>query len=208
VKSEAVLVDIASVKTQIAHAVESDPFGAGYLSIHPMFGPLRSFESRNICVVPHRANIQSIAFLNLLEKWKAKLIVMSAEEHDRNAAYVQSMTHAAILQITGTLQSAGLPLETMMALSTPVQRALLALCARIVSSDPALYWNIQAANPFAAQARRDYEKSWGVLSGIVDRSDAEAFKKLFKEIAEYLEPELPSLVELSEAIVEIARDER
>ena len=208
VKSDAVIVDIASIKTRIEQAVRRAAPRSGYLSIHPMFGPLRSFESGNICVVPFSENEQSAWFIGLLEKWNAKLTTLSAGEHDRNAAYIQSMTHAALLQIAGALGRAGLPLETIEALSTPVQRAVLALCARIVSADPALYWEIQSVNPFASQARADYGKAWDALSDAVDGSDYEAFKRQFEEIAEYLGPALPSLADLSDAIVEIARDER
>jgi prephenate dehydrogenase len=207
-KPDAVIVDISSIKTRIEAAVRRAAPRAAYLSIHPMFGPLPSFEARNICLVPLAENASSAWFANLLEKWKAKVTTLSAAEHDRNAAYIQSLTHAALLEVAATLQRSGLPFETISALSTPVQRALLALCARIVSaSDPALYWDIQSANPFAAQARLGFDQARKEFSAIVERADHEAFAKLFGEIAAYLGPALPSLIDLSEDIVELGKGE-
>ncbi len=201
----AVIVDIASIKTRIEAAVRRAAPRAAYLSIHPMFGPHPSFEARNVCVTPLAENASSAWFTGLLEKWGAKLTALSASEHDKNAAYIQSMTHAALLQMAAALQRSGLPFDTVSALSTPVQRTLLALCARIVSTDPALYWDIQAVNPFAEEARRGFDHAGEELSGIVDRADQEAFAKLLEEIAAYLAPSAPSLLSLSEAIVEAAR---
>ncbi|GEM_PF-5249460 len=178
VKPEAVIVDIASVKSRIGQAVSQAGLRAAYLSIHPMFGPLSDFEGKNIGVVPLGGNADP--FIALLQKWGARLTTFTAAEHDRTVAYVQAMTHAAILQMGAALRNAAVPWEP---LSTPVHTSVLALCARIVTGDPSLYWDIQTANPFAAQARDDYANALADLSEMIRQSDYEGFKRLFADLA-------------------------
>jgi len=204
VRSNSVVVDIASIKTRIADAVSGSGTLFGYLSIHPMFGPLRSFESRNICIVPIRENAKSRDFVELLHKWQARLVTTTAAAHDRTTAYVQAVTHAAILNVALTLRHAGWSFETISALATPVQRTLLALCARMVSADPGLYWEIQTSNPFAAAARKDYLDQWDALSDTFERFDHETFERAFDGLAKYLEPDKASLSDLASNVVEIA----
>jgi prephenate dehydrogenase len=204
VRADSVIVDIASTKTRIEDAVRSSAARVGYLSIHPMFGPLRSFESRNICIVPVCENAKSLDFVDLLRRWKARLVTVTAAAHDRATAYVQAVTHAAILNIALTLRQAGWSFETISALATPVQRTLLALCARMVSADPALYWEIQTGNPFAAAARKDYLKQWNALSDTFERLDHETFEHAFDGLAKYFETDKASLFDLASNVVEIA----
>jgi prephenate dehydrogenase len=204
VKRDGLVVDIASVKTRIADAVHRASPAFGYLSIHPMFAPHENFESRNICVVPLRENENGSHFIRLLYKWKAKLTSLTAAEHDKNTAYIQSLTHAVIVNFVSTLAQAQRPFDTLISLTTPIQHTLLALCARIVTGDSALYWNIQTENPFASEARECFLREWNALSNTIERTDHEAFEKIFRDVAKYLEPNRAGLAKLAARLVQMA----
>lgn len=208
VRPAAVVVDIASVKTRIDQALRRLQPRFGYVSIHPMFGPLSSFESRNMCVITISENEQCSEFISLLERWEARLIMTTAVEHDKSTAYAQSLIHAAILQLVSTLRATEQPLDTVMALATPVQSVILALCARIVCADPQLYWTIQLENPCAAQAREEFLKEWRTFSDAIQTSDYAIFEKQFRDIANYLNPEIESLIEVAKNVIETTKNHR
>jgi Prephenate dehydrogenase len=109
VSSDKLIVDIASIKSRIEQAVRLHAPSSGYLSIHPMFGPLIDFSSRNICIIHLKKNRCSEWFTELLSRWGACLTVLSAEEHDRAAAYGQVISHAAILAFTATVVDSPVP---------------------------------------------------------------------------------------------------
>ncbi len=205
VDDDALVIDIASVKSRIARAVEQSQHRIGYLSIHPMFGPVDDFEARNVAVVPLNENERTDGFINLLTKWRANVTRVTAEEHDRTTAYVQAASHAAILSFAGAIARSGISYESFRNLSTPVQRTLLVLAARIASGDGDLYWNIQSDNPFAHDARELLKTELTKLAVTIDDDNSDEFSRLIDEVAKMLEPDKERLLEIAANLVDTVK---
>ncbi|UCF66272.1 MAG: prephenate dehydrogenase, partial [Acidobacteriota bacterium] len=155
VREGALIIDIASVKSRIARALEPRRDKVAYLSIHPMFAPAADFDGRHLVIIDlGLANGLRDHFRELLSGWKSRTSEMSAEEHDRATAYVQAGTHAAVLAFATMFARGAVSVAQLEKLSTSVSRSLLSMAARMVgTNDPDLYWSIQHENPFASDAR-------------------------------------------------------
>ncbi len=147
VKPGALVVDVGSVKMAPARWMSDIlPAHAELVATHPLFGPQ---SARNglaglrlvVCPVRGRRYRQVAAFGRLLG---LKVTVTSPEEHDREMAYVQALTHL----IGRSLVNMGIPDEQ---LKTPSYQHLLELCALIGADTFELFTAIQTQNPFARE---------------------------------------------------------
>ncbi len=201
-RQDALLVDIASVKTRIRDTFQQIHAQRGYLSIHPMFGPTEDFGGRAVCVVPLRASRRGERFLEKLASWRADIRIMSADEHDAVTALVQALPHAALIAFGAALASSPVPLETVWAVATPIQKLMLALTARVATSgDHSTAWSIQAANPGASAARERLQAQIERVQSVVSAQQMEGFTALLDSIRSYLGPELAQLVALAKDAV-------
>ena len=205
VRADSAIVDIASVKSRIDNAVRTSGLSAGYLSIHPMFGPLPSFAGRNVCVVPIRENKVSGEFIELLLKWEARLTTVSAHDHDEIVALTQVLPHVAILSFVATLCRFPRIATLAPQLATPIYTAMLALAARLTSGDPSLYWSIQSENPSGKQVRAAINDAIIQLENAVNRSDAGHLQELFASASKNLGASPQALREIAARIVELAK---
>jgi 4-amino-4-deoxyprephenate dehydrogenase len=121
------------------------------------------------------------AFLAHMQGWGARVVSMSAEEHDRAMAAVQVATHGAILAFGMALGASGYDMEKISAVTTPPHRLLLALLARIMSASPEVYWEIQTANPFADELRQGLAEAMGRLQQMVAGGDYDGFLRSFDQ---------------------------
>jgi len=112
-----------------------------------------------VCPVRSRRYEQVAAFGRFLG---LKVTVTTPEEHDREMAYVQALTHL----IGRSLVNIGIPDEH---LKTPSYQHLLELCALIGADTFELFTAIQTQNPFAEEvvtAFVDQAKTCSSRSGV------------------------------------------
>ncbi|MGB6452833.1 MAG: prephenate dehydrogenase/arogenate dehydrogenase family protein [Steroidobacteraceae bacterium] len=201
-RRDALLVDIASVKTRIRDKFEAIDTQMGYLSIHPMFGPMEDFGGRTVCVVPLKASRRGERFLEKIASWGADIRVMSADEHDAVTALVQALPHAALIAFGAVLATSPVPLDTVWAVATPIQKLMLALAARVATSgDHSTSWSIQSANPAASAARESLKAQIERVESVVAVQQREGFTAILDAIRSYLGPELAQLVALAKDAV-------
>jgi prephenate dehydrogenase len=170
-----------------------------------MFGLLADFSQRTICIVPVYENARARWFAELLVGWRARTVVLSAEEHDRSVAIVQAACHACILTYAALVSHSAASIEKTFQLATHVQTALLALATRITSGDVGLYWSVQADNPYAGQAREDLISSLCAFHRAVGLGAREDLVSLFKTFSEQVKVELPDLIDLAARIIEVSK---
>jgi prephenate dehydrogenase len=184
----ALLVDTLSVKTQVAERIDRDDVEV--LSLNPLFAPDLGFRGQNVAAVPLQPGPRSQTLVAALEHAGATVVTTTAADHDRRAAITQAATHAALLAYGLCLARAGYDPDP--AFATPPHRVLLALVARVVTSDPEVYRHIQVDNPHAAQVR---EALTAALEEVSRRAaDPDEFAALFRSVREALEPMLDGLV--------------
>lgn len=198
---DAVLVDIASVRSRIDVAARTAGLRCGYVGLHPMFGPTADFAGRAVCVVPLRTNPAVERLLAVVRSWGCAMPVLDAASHDRVTSYVQVAPHAALIALGRTLAGSGVPFETVWSMSTPVLRALLAMAVRVVGHDRRTHWSIQTTSADAAPARAAVAAALATLDAAAEATDFAAFDASLDDVVDYLGSAWPALKAIGDAIV-------
>jgi prephenate dehydrogenase len=152
VRPGALVVDVGSVKMLPAQWMrELLPDHADIVATHPLFGPQSArtgLQGLRFVVCPIRGDRHErvAAFGRSLG---LTVTVTTPEEHDREMAYVQALTHL----IGRSLVNIGIPDEQ---LKTPSYQHLLELCGLIGADTFELFTAIQTQNPFASEVAQAF----------------------------------------------------
>ncbi len=162
----ALVVDVGSVKMLPSQwMVELLPDHVDLVATHPLFGPQSAktgLQGLRFVVCPIRGERhERVAALG--RAMGLTVTVTSAEEHDREMAYVQALTHL----IGRSLVSLGIPDEQ---LKTASYQHLLELCSLIGADTFELFAAIQTQNPFAAEVVEAFvSQARSLLDQVADR---------------------------------------
>jgi prephenate dehydrogenase len=189
-RSDALVVDTLSVKTAVVPALETalTAGGAEALSLNPMFAPALGFAGHPVASVVVRDGRRGRALCSLIEQWGARVVPVTADQHDRVAAAAQVLTHAAVLAFGAALAEMDVDITDLDRMGPPPHTALLSLLARIASGTPEVYWDVQSANPHAPAARRALARGVSQLTSLVDNGDSAAFGDLLDRLSGVLGP--------------------
>ena len=191
VRPDALIVDTSSVKSTVVRALQAVTMIAGdveALSLNPMFAPALGFAGHPVASVVVRDGRRGRALHNLIEEWGARVVNVTADQHDRLSAATQALTHAAVIAFGAALAELDVDIADLDRIAPPPHAALLSLLARITSGAPEVYWDVQAANPYAPAARRALSRGVSQLSDVVDGDDAAAFGDLLDRLSGVLGP--------------------
>jgi prephenate dehydrogenase len=143
----ALVVDVGSVKMlPVRWMTELLPAHVDLVATHPLFGPQSArtgLKGLRFVVCPVRGERHE-AVAAFGRKLGLAVTVTTPEEHDREMAYVQALTHL----IGRSLVNIGVPDEQ---LKTQSYQHLLELCGLIGADTFELFTAIQTQNPFAAE---------------------------------------------------------
>jgi len=103
------------------------------------------------------------------------VVTVTADQHDRVSAASQALTHAAVIAFGAALAELDVDMADLDRMGPPPHTALLSLLARIASGTPEVYWDVQAANPYAPAARRALSRGVSQLANVVDDGTCEEF---------------------------------
>jgi prephenate dehydrogenase len=193
-------VDTLSIKTPVADIVSHMRNDVQYLSINPMFAPDIGFNHQNIAAVPIIDGDKCDEFAAYLHDWGANVISMDVVTHDRQTAITQALTHAVTIAFGDCLSRLGYEAEKAWSISAPPHRLLMTLYARILSKDPDVYWEIQADNPYASEARMALIQALQRIETISRNRDRNAFHRFVASGKSGLSAILPVLNSLTEKI--------
>lgn len=154
-KRNTLVLDVASVKVKsIALMRDLLPPETEIIGTHPLFGPQsgkNGIEGFPIAFCPVRASQERIACVRsfLADTLKLKVLDVTPEEHDRQMAYVQGLTHlvsraAAALELPRT------------DLATLAYRRFAEMSESLAGDSWELFRTIENENPFAAEVRRQF----------------------------------------------------
>jgi len=191
VRPDALIVDTLSVKSTVVPALHAAAMIAGEaqaLSLNPMFAPSLGFAGHPVASVVVRDGQRVRALLDLIEQWGARVVTVTADQHDRVAAAAQALTHAAVIAFGAALAELDVDIADLDRMGPPPHTALLSLLARIASGAPEVYWDVQAANPHAPAARRALARGVSQLTGVVEDGDRAAFGDLLDRLCGVLGP--------------------
>ena len=151
-KPGALVADVGSVKMLPAQWMsEILPAHVDIVATHPLFGPQSARDGLKglrfvVCPIRGDRHERVAAFGRSLG---LTVTVTTAEEHDREMAYVQALTHL----IGRSLVNIGIPDEQ---LKTPSYQHLLELCGLIGADTFELFTAIQTQNPFAPEVAQAF----------------------------------------------------
>ena len=190
-RPDALIADTLSVKTTVVPALRAAAMVAGEaeaLSLNPMFAPSLGFAGHPVASVVVRDGRRGRALRDLIEQWGARVVTVTADQHDRVAAAAQALTHAAVIAFGAALAELDVDIADLDRMGPPPHTALLSLLARIASGAPEVYWDVQAANPYAPAARRALARGVSQLTDVVEDGDRAAFGDLLDRLCGVLGP--------------------
>lgn len=167
-------VDLSSIKAAPMAAMLAA--GGEVLGLHPMCAPPLGSDLRGQRLVVCEGRLQRWRpwAEAMLAATAADCLPLEAQEHDRRAALVQGLGHAAHLaQLLGLVRS-GLPLDTLRACATPTFELDLAIGARLLAGDPALYAGLLALTPESRAALATLRTACDELLVLAEGDDAVA----------------------------------
>ncbi len=172
-----IVVDIASIKTPLLEpiaALQRAECCVG--SIHPMFGPSVALLRDADVVVCDTGDARALAAVEaLFAPTTARIVRMPLAEHDRVMADLLSLAHATAIAFAVALPKAQQPVRST------TFRALESLAAAVVRESPDVYYEIQAKNPYSAQAIERLRDALARLVGAIGAQDSTAFRQLLHE---------------------------
>ena len=113
IKSNAVIIDVASVKGKLVNQLEKI-LGGNYVGTHPMAGSEKRgvaaacaglFTGAN-CIITPTENTKSKAISAVVDFWQklgAKVITLSVDEHDKLVALTSHMPHIVAASLVNTI---------------------------------------------------------------------------------------------------------
>jgi prephenate dehydrogenase len=165
-KPGALVIDVGSVKMLPAQwMLETLPAHVDIVATHPLFGPQSArsgLDGLRLVVCPIRGD-RAPCVAEFGRSLGLTVSVTSPEEHDREMAYVQALTHL----IGRSLVNMNIPDEQ---LKTPSYQHLLELCGLIGGDTFELFAAIQTQNPFAADIAGAFVRE---AQGLLDRVERE-----------------------------------
>lgn len=148
----ALVVDVSSVKVRpIEMMTRLLPRHVRIVGTHPLFGPQSGgagIGGLPVAVCPARADAGTVEKVRsyLGETLGLRVVDVGAEEHDRQMAYVQALTHL----VSRALGEMPLPRTE---LATVAYERLLAMRANLAQDSWELFVTIERENPFAGGVR-------------------------------------------------------
>jgi prephenate dehydrogenase len=169
--SNALVIDTCSVKTYPVELMESIlPPGTSYLATHPMFGP---DSGRNgvenlplvFCSGSCEAEVQQ-EWISRFQEFGLNVITMSPDEHDREAAFTQGITHVVgrVLNDMHLKESS---------IATAGYRSLLNIVEQTCNDPLQLFYDLQRYNPYTHEMRMQLKASIEHTMKLLSEADGE-----------------------------------
>ncbi len=150
----ALIMDVTSVKMRPVEILSQLPEGVDVLGTHPLFGPQSGkdgIRGLRVALCPIRiGNARYYRVCDFLtERLGLLCLKTSPEQHDREMARVQAMTHF----MSRALKKIGLEPSAM---ATKAYEKLQEFSAIVLSDSWDLFLTIQNGNPFAEEMRQSF----------------------------------------------------
>lgn len=202
VSPKAILIDINSLKHSVCQIMlESCP--GEVLGTHPMFGPsVSTFWRQKLVICPVRRAALTNWAIAEFEAMGLELIESTPEVHDKMMVLVQALTHFAKLVTARAQLRSGIQLDQALKYTSPIYRLELAIIGRLFSQDPALYAEIEIANPDAARIRQIFCEEAQKLSTLFAEGKRQEFCQDFAEVKDYLKDFSKEALNISERVIQ------
>ncbi len=191
--SDQVILDITSVKVLPVEAMHRHIKKGKVLGTHPVFGPgARSLANQNFVLTPTNEQEARLAekIRKYLETRKAKVRLMTPNEHDDMMAVILGLAHFIAIASADSLVSFK-RLKDMEAVGGITYKVLLTLVESVISEDPELYASLQMNLPQLPEFQQRFQKSCRDWADLVKQRDRQEFVRRMKAIRSRLEANNP-----------------
>jgi prephenate dehydrogenase len=196
------LCDLTSLKAAPVAAMLKSK--AEVIGLHPMFGPtVTSLKQQTIIACPARAAKATVqALLAIFRAEGAVCTISDPDEHDREMAVVQGLTHFVTLCMAESIRRLNIDVEKTRAFTSPVYQIELGLVGRLLSQDPGLYGSILLENPYVPEVLAACRDSVQDLQEIVVKKDTAQFRDFFAENTRHFGDFCPEGMASTDALIE------
>ncbi|WP_262925663.1 prephenate dehydrogenase/arogenate dehydrogenase family protein [Kocuria atrinae] len=128
----------------------------------------------------------------------ARVVPLTAREHDEELVAVQALTHSALLAFARSLPGIVADADRCLEFAPPPTRLLMALAARVTSGSPETYWDIQGAAPGQRPARSTLAQALTQIDDELVQDSPAAFAQSLAENREWFNTNLVLLTDLAQ----------
>jgi prephenate dehydrogenase len=170
VRPDATVVDTCSVKVFPAQTMEATlPPSVDIIACHPMFGPDSALTRADLLPVitwPVRDRYaRYTSILERFERLRMRVVEMSPDDHDREAAFTQGITHL-IGRVLAQMELQ--PSE----IATLGYRRLLQVMEQTCNDPIQLFRDLQRYNPYTKSMRRQFADALTETESLLSGDDA------------------------------------
>jgi prephenate dehydrogenase len=191
--SSQIILDITSVKAFPVEVMHRHIKSGLVLGTHPVFGPgARSVTNNNFVLTPTNQKESALAdkVKNYLENKKAKVHLMTPQEHDDMMAMILGLAHYIAIVSADSLVNFE-RLKDMEAIGGVTYKVLLTLVESVISEDPEFYAMLQMNLPNLPGIQNRFQDSCRDWAEMVKQKDRQQFIKRMKAIRDKLESNNP-----------------
>lgn len=192
------IFDISSTKTEPMHEMAAAA-GASVVGCHPLFGPLiQQMTGKHVVLCPlargsHVLDANTQAWAAWLAGWwkerGAAVHFLTPEEHDRLMAIIQIGVLAPVTFFAAAVERLGIPLATLMEISTPNSLMLQTLAGRMLSAAMApTYAFLATGNKFSAEVTEAIRDAAADFHNNTVSKNAAALELHLKALAAGIDP--------------------
>ncbi len=207
VRSDALLCDFTSIKTQSMEEMLQAKSGCGVTGIHPMFGPLVStLPGQSIVFCSGRDNAWTTYLRDMFQLDDAQIIDSTPEDHDEKMAIVQALTHTVNVLFGAVLKDYNT--DQINQFSSPVFRLQSILSARVLGGKPDLYANIAMENPLFKDVLDTLSNTFAKYEKAIQKKDYDAYEKMYTEASDIFKKMVPLAQSKSQELMSMVDSQR
>ena len=186
--SRAIVAEMCSLKAHLEPTfVRVRSAGLRVVSFHPLFGPEQRTLSGRTIVFCTDGDPEDVAFVRgLFSETSARLVEMSAAEHDRRMAVVLGLTHLSNLVFARALAHSGVAAADLIRVAGVTFDRQLATTREVTEENSDLYFQIQDLNPSTPDTACWLTTALTELMTAIRNHDATAFSTLMHACREQL----------------------
>lgn len=204
--SNQIILDVTSAKTLPVEAMHHHIKQGWILGTHPVFGPgARGLTNHNFVLTPTDDREFALAekIKGYLEARKAKVHLMTPQEHDDMMAVILGLAHYIAIVSADSLANLR-RLKEMEAIGGITYKVLLTLVESVISEDAELYASLQMSLPGLPQIQKNFQKSCREWTDLVEKKDKAEFAARMKAIRDKLEADNPDFGKAYDNMYKIA----
>ncbi len=190
------LIDLSSVKEFVFQKMDmlrqklNKPFD--HFSLHPIFAPsIYGWENEIMVELENTAPLSSRnqrikdEFCLFLREQGLQMPLLSAQNHDKDMAIVQSLNHFTLFVGAKTLAHFSDDIDATKKITSPPYRIFILFFTRYVSQNPSLYADIQMYNHYSLLILAQFKNTVEQLYDIVSKKDKVAFIHFVEQMQDF-----------------------